>query len=119
MLVFYHLEAGYIIDIIKHKNSLDSDYFNTYIYMHSVELSMKNVLQPHGLILGLKTLFLLMSPSKRRQVFCKPDQSTTTSISPALEAIDDVLLTLCLPVSSADNLGKQFGPRSGPTIRRA
>ena len=28
-------------------------------------------------------------------------------------------LTLCLPVSSADNLGKQFGPRSGPTIRRA
>ena len=23
-------------------------------------------------------------------------------------------LTLCLPVSSADNLGKQFGPRSGP-----
>ena len=24
-------------------------------------------------------------------------------------------LTLCLPVSSADNLGKQFGPRSGPT----
>ena len=28
-------------------------------------------------------------------------------------------LTLCLPVSSADNLGKQFGPRSGPTNRRA
>ena len=28
-------------------------------------------------------------------------------------------LTLCLPVPSADNLGKQFGPRSGPTIRRA
>ena len=28
-------------------------------------------------------------------------------------------LTLCLPVSSADNLGKQFAPRSGPTIRRA
>ena len=28
-------------------------------------------------------------------------------------------LTLCLPVSSADNLGKQFGPRSGPTIRLA
>ena len=26
---------------------------------------------------------------------------------------------LCLPVSSADNLGKQFGPRSGPTIHRA
>ena len=25
------------------------------------------------------------------------------------------LLTLCLPVLSADNLGKQFGPRSGPT----
>ena len=24
-------------------------------------------------------------------------------------------LTLCLPVSSAGNLGKQFGPRSGPT----
>ena len=24
-------------------------------------------------------------------------------------------LTLCLPVSSADNLGKQFGPRSDPT----
>ena len=22
---------------------------------------------------------------------------------------------LCLPVTSADNLGKQFGPRSGPT----
>ena len=29
------------------------------------------------------------------------------------------LLTLCLPVSSADNLGKQFGPISGPTICRA
>ena len=29
------------------------------------------------------------------------------------------LLTLCLPVTSADNLGKQFGPRSGPTNRRA
>ena len=28
-------------------------------------------------------------------------------------------LTLCLPMSSADNLGKQFGPRSGPTICRA
>ena len=28
-------------------------------------------------------------------------------------------LTLCLPVSSADNLGKQFGPRSGLTICRA
>ena len=25
--------------------------------------------------------------------------------------------TLCLPVTSADNLGKQFGPRSGPTNR--
>ena len=30
-----------------------------------------------------------------------------------------IILTLCLPVSSADNLGKQFGPRSGPTNRRA
>ena len=30
-----------------------------------------------------------------------------------------ILLTLCLPVSSADSLGKQFGPRSGPTNRRA
>ena len=28
-------------------------------------------------------------------------------------------LNLCLPVSSADNLGKQLGPRSGPTNRRA
>ena len=28
------------------------------------------------------------------------------------------ILTLCLPVSSADNLGKKFGPRSGPTILR-
>ena len=28
-------------------------------------------------------------------------------------------LTLSLQVSSADNLGKQFGPRSGPTNRRA
>ena len=28
-------------------------------------------------------------------------------------------LTLCLPVTSAVNLGKQFGPRSGPTNRRA
>ena len=28
-------------------------------------------------------------------------------------------LTLCLLVSSADNLYKQFGPRSGPTKRRA
>ena len=27
-------------------------------------------------------------------------------------------LSLCLPVLSADNLGKQFGPRSGPTNRR-
>ena len=27
-------------------------------------------------------------------------------------------LTLCLPVSSADNLGKQLGPKSGPTNRR-
>ena len=25
-------------------------------------------------------------------------------------------ITLCLPVSSADNLCKQFGPRSGPTL---
>ena len=31
----------------------------------------------------------------------------------------EFLLTLCLPVLSADNLGKQFGPRSGPTNRRA
>ena len=29
------------------------------------------------------------------------------------------LLTLCLQVSSADNLDKQFGPRSDPTNRRA
>ena len=29
------------------------------------------------------------------------------------------VLTLCLPVTSADNFGKQFGPRSGPTNRRA
>ena len=29
------------------------------------------------------------------------------------------VLTLCIPVSSADNFGKQFGPRSGPTNRRA
>ena len=28
-------------------------------------------------------------------------------------------LTLCLPVWSADNFGKQFGPWSGPTIRQA
>ena len=28
-------------------------------------------------------------------------------------------LTLGLPVSSADNLGKQFGPRSGPTNLQA
>ena len=28
------------------------------------------------------------------------------------------LLTPCLPVTSADNFGKQFGPRSGPTNRR-
>ena len=28
-------------------------------------------------------------------------------------------LTPCLPVTSADNFGKQFGPRSGPTNRRA
>ena len=28
-------------------------------------------------------------------------------------------LTLCLPVRSADNLGKQFGPRSSPTNRWA
>ena len=27
-----------------------------------------------------------------------------------------LLQYLCLPVSSADNLGKQFGTRSGPTI---
>ena len=32
---------------------------------------------------------------------------------------DQYLLTPCLPVSSADNVGKQFGPRSGPTNRRA
>ena len=29
------------------------------------------------------------------------------------------MLTLCLPVTFAVNLGKQFGPRSGPTNRRA
>ena len=29
------------------------------------------------------------------------------------------ILTLCLPVSSADNFGKHFGPRSGPTNRWA
>ena len=28
-------------------------------------------------------------------------------------------LTLCLPVSSADNLGNQFVPGSGPTNHRA
>ena len=35
---------------------------------------------------------------------CNPDSSTGEI---------GCLLTLCLPVSSADNLGKQFGPRSG------
>ena len=29
--------------------------------------------------------------------------------------VTSLLLTLCLQVSSADNIGKQFGPRSGPT----
>ena len=28
-------------------------------------------------------------------------------------------LTLCLPVSATDNLGRQFGPRSGTTNCRA
>ena len=28
-------------------------------------------------------------------------------------------LTFCLPVSSTDDFCKQFGPRSGPTKRRA
>ena len=36
-----------------------------------------------------------------------------------LPLFTEVRLTLCLPLSSADNLGKQFGPRSGPTIHRA
>ena len=31
----------------------------------------------------------------------------------------DNSLTLCLPVLSADNLCKQFGPRPGPTKHRA
>ena len=28
------------------------------------------------------------------------------------------MLTLCLPVSSTDNVGKQFGPRLGPMNRQ-
>ena len=35
------------------------------------------------------------------------------------KTLSEVSLTLCLPVSSADDLKKQFGPRSGPTNRRA
>ena len=31
----------------------------------------------------------------------------------------NLTLNLCLPVTPADNLGKQFGPKSGPTIRPA
>ena len=34
-----------------------------------------------------------------------------------LNCLNSPLLTLCLPVSSADKFGKQFGPRSGPTTR--
>ena len=32
---------------------------------------------------------------------------------------EQVVLYLCLPAMSADNLCKQFGPRSGPTKRPA
>ena len=35
------------------------------------------------------------------------------------ERVKEIGLTLCLPMSSADNLGKQFAPRSGPTNRWA
>ena len=43
---------------------------------------------------------------------------------PSLEELNEddeqvLRLTLCPLVSSADDLGKQFGPRSGPTNRRA
>ena len=45
---------------------------------------------------------------------------TFSWVEPILSNEDEMsCLTLCLPVSSADNFGKQFGPRSGPTNRRA
>ena len=36
-----------------------------------------------------------------------------------LVQIRNMVLTFCLLVSSADNIYKQYGPRSGPTKRRA
>ena len=42
-----------------------------------------------------------------------------TNVNTSLSSAARHILTLCLPVSSADNLGKHFGPRSGPTSRRA
>ena len=35
------------------------------------------------------------------------------------ERVKEIGLPLCLPMLSADNLGKQFAPRSGPTNRPA
>ena len=47
-------------------------------------------------------------------------QVPNTTIAEFANTVEDgTQLTLCLPVLSADNLGKQFGPRSGPTNRRA
>ena len=43
--------------------------------------------------------------------FCYPAYMYIIRILICLEC-----LTLCLPVSSADNLGKQFGPRSGSKL---
>ena len=40
-------------------------------------------------------------------------------LEPLLAEVKKVSLTLCLLVSSADNYCKHFGPRSGPTKRRA
>ena len=48
-----------------------------------------------------------------------PRESLISSHSACGPYYEKNCLTLCLPVSSADNLGEQFGPRSGLTNRRA
>ena len=67
------------------------------------------------------TIFLVMSGRTRYSGFDHVRFEYVCSISRLKSALNtkDNMSTLCLPVSSADNLGIQFGPRSGPTNRRA
>ena len=71
---------------------------------------------------------LLSSTFIRYEPLCEkfnkfwPLGQAKTQISLIIQLVCSVFfepLTVCLPVSSAYYLGKQFGPRSGPANRRA